>query len=281
MQDLHLGGTPVFMHPQSAPCAGINCPDGTGGQNPAQTTASLAMPDDFADFSDRLTAVRARVAAACRAVGRDPATVVVLPVTKNHPPAAAEAAARAGVRVVGENRVQEGVAKRAACVAPSLAWELIGHLQSNKAALAAAHFDRVQSVDSEKLLARLDRAAAELGKTLPVLLQLNAGHDPAKFGADPADAPRLLAAALASKNLRVDGLMAIAPLGATPAETAAHAERTFANLRALRDDLAARYGTPLAELSMGMSGDLEAAVAAGSTLVRVGTALFGTRVAQE
>jgi pyridoxal phosphate enzyme (YggS family) len=244
------------------------------------------MPDAFADFPARLAAVHARVAAACRAAGRDPAEVEILPVTKTHPPAAAEAAARAGLRAVGENRVQEGAAKRAALlVAPAvgraepLAWELIGHLQSNKAALAAAHFDRVQSVDSEKLLARLDRAAAEQGNVLPVLLQINAGNDPAKFGADLADAPRLLEAALAGRNLRVDGLMTIAPLGATPAETAAHAARTFANLRALRDDLAARAGVPLRELSMGMSGDLEAAVAAGSTLVRVGAALFGARPA--
>jgi pyridoxal phosphate enzyme (YggS family) len=235
------------------------------------------MSDAYADFPVRLAAVRARVAAACRAAGRDPAEVEILPVTKTHPPAAAEAAAHAGLRAVGENRVQEGAAKRAACAAPALAWELIGHLQSNKAALAAAHFDRVQSVDSEKLIARLDRAAAELGKRLPVLLQVNAGHDPAKFGADPGDAPRLLEAALACQHLRVDGLMTAAPLGATPAETAAHAARTFANLRALRDSLAARAGVPLRELSMGMSGDLEAAIAAGSTLVRVGTALFGGR----
>ena len=185
--------------------------------------------------------------------------------------------ARAGLRAVGENRVQEGVAKRAGCAAPALAWELIGHLQSNKAALAAAHFDRVQSVDSDKLLQLLGRAAAAQGKLLPILLQINAGDDPAKFGADLADAPRLLETALAQKNLRVDGLMTIAPLGPSPAETAMHAARTFANLRNLRDDLAARLGVPLHGLSMGMSGDLEAAIAAGSTLVRIGTALFGGR----
>ena len=196
--------------------------------------------------------------------------------TKTHPAAAAEYAARFGLRAVGENRVQEAVDKRPQCTAP-IAWELIGHLQSNKAKLAARHFDRVQSVDSEKLLDHLDRAAAELGQALPVLLQINAGHDPAKFGAELIDAPRLLETALAKKHLRIDGLMTIAPLGATPAETAAHAERTFANLRALRDDLATRCGAPLRELSMGMTGDLELAVAAGSTQVRVGTALFGSR----
>jgi len=199
-----------------------------------------------------------------------------MPVTKTHPAAAADYVFRYGLPAVGENRVQEGVEKRAQ-VPTSLRWELIGHLQSNKARLAAQHFDRVQSVDSEKLLNHLDRAAAELGRTLPVLLQINAGNDPAKFGAEPVDAPRLLDAALAKAHLRVDGLMTIAPLGATPDETAEHARRTFANLRTIRDDLAARTGAPLRELSMGMSGDYALAIAAGSTLVRVGTALFGPR----
>ena len=233
----------------------------------------------YEEFARRADAIRAQIAAVCTAVGRDPASVQLLAVTKTHPAAAADYAARYGLGGVGENRVQEGVEKRAQ-VAPAsaaLRWELIGHLQSNKAKVAAQHFDRVQSVDSEKLLNHLDRAAAELGKILPVLLQINAGNDPAKFGADLADAPRLLEAALAKKNLRLDGLMTIAPLGAAPAETAAHAERTFVNLRTLRDELAARFGTPLRELSMGMTGDLTLAVAAGSTIVRVGTALFGAR----
>ncbi len=234
---------------------------------------------EYDDFARRADALRARIAAACAAAGRDPATVELLAVTKTHPAAAADYAARYGLRAVGENRVQEGVAKRAE-VAPAsagLKWELIGHLQSNKARLAAEHFDRVQSVDSEKLLHHLDRAAGELGRTLPVLLQINAGQDPAKFGAETVDAPRLLEGALAKTHLRVEGLMTIAPLGATPSETAALAARTFTALRELRDTLAARFGRPLPELSMGMTGDLASAVAAGSTLVRVGTALYGAR----
>lgn len=232
---------------------------------------------DYEEFARRADAVRAQIATACVAAGRDPQSVALLAVTKTHPAAAADYAARYGLKAVGENRVQEGVEKRAQTAA-AVRWELIGHLQSNKAKLAARHFDRIQSVDSEKLLHQLDlAAAAELGKTLPILLQINAGSDPAKFGADLADAPRLLEVALTKKNLHVDGLMTIAPLGATPAATAALAERTFANLRTLRDDLAARLGTPLRELSMGMTADLALAVAAGSTLVRVGTALYGTR----
>ena len=226
----------------------------------------------YEEFCRRADQVRAAIAAACAAAGRDPAEVGLLAVTKTHPAAAAEYAARYGLPAVGENRVQEGVEKRAQTTA-AVRWELIGHLQSNKAKIAATHFDRVQSADSEKLLGLLGRAASELGKTLPVLLQINAGRDPAKFGAELEDAPRLLAAALAQKNLRVDGLMTIAPLSADPAV----AVRTFTTLRELRDRLAAETGTPLRELSMGMSGDFPAAIAAGSTLVRVGSALYGAR----
>lgn len=227
---------------------------------------------DYEIFRQRADALRARIAAACATCGRKPAEVTLLPVTKTHPPAAAEYALRYGCTAVGENRVQEGVEKRS--LAPvTLRWELIGHLQSNKARLAITHFDRIQSVDSEKLLHVLNRAAGELGKKLPILLQLNTGADPAKFGAEPADAPRLLEAALALCHLQVDGLMTIAPLSNDPAV----AHRTFARLREIRDDLAARGGIPLRELSMGMTGDLEAAVIEGSTLVRIGTALYGAR----
>lgn len=234
------------------------------------------MLPPYEEFARRADALRAQIAAACEPVGRDPKEVGLLAVTKTHPVAAVEYAARYGLRAVGENRVQEGVEKRAQTTL-GIRWELIGHLQSNKARLAAEHFDRVQSVDSEKLLNHLDRAAAERGKRLPILLQINAGNDPAKFGADLAEAPHLLEVALGKPSLQVDGLMTIAPLGATESETAAHAARTFAALRTLRDELAARFGVPLRELSMGMTGDLAIAVAAGSTLVRVGTALYGTR----
>lgn len=229
---------------------------------------------DYETFGQRTGELLARIADLCRAAGRNPRSVTLLPVTKTHPVAAAEYAVRYGLAAVGENRVQEAVDKQAQLAAGTrVRWELIGHLQSNKAKLAASHFDRVQSVDSEKLLDHLNRAAAGLGRKLPILLQINAGNDPAKFGAEPADAPRLLAAALACTHLQVDGLMTIAPLSGDPAV----ARRTFANLRKIRDDLAARAGQPLHELSMGMSGDLEAAVAEGSTLVRVGTALYGAR----
>ncbi len=226
----------------------------------------------YEDFCRRADAVRADIAAACARAGRDPAEVGLLAVTKNHPPAAAEYAARYGLPAVGENRVQEGVDKRAQTTA-AVRWELIGHLQSNKAKLAATHFDRIQSVDSEKLLRLLDRAAAEAGRILPVLLQVNAGRDPAKFGAELEDTPRLLETALAQSHLRVEGLMTIAPLS----DDSTVAMRTFTTLRELRDRLAGETGAPLRELSMGMSGDFADAIAAGSTQVRIGTALFGER----
>jgi pyridoxal phosphate enzyme (YggS family) len=230
------------------------------------------MLADYDEFKRRADAVRSRIAEACALAGRDPAGVELLAVTKSQPPLAAEFAARYGLRAVGENRVQEAVEKRSRTAA-AVAWELVGHLQSNKARLAVIHFERIQSVDSARLLEILDREARALGKTMPVLLQVNAGLDPAKSGVEPDEAPGLLAAALRMKSLRVDGLMTIAPLsgGANAAGGA------FARLREIRDRLSSETGAPLRELSMGMSADMDAAVAEGSTIVRVGTALFGAR----
>jgi hypothetical protein len=206
-------------------------------------------------------------------VHRDADSIDLLAVTKNHPAIAAEFASRFGLRAVGENRVQEGVAKRAECKA-QIAWELIGHLQSNKAKLASTHFDRIQSVDSVKLLDLLNRAASEQQRVLPILLQINAGRDEAKFGAEIEDAESLMEHALSLSSLRIDGLMTIAPLSGDRDV----ARRCFATLRELRDRLAQRSGNPLATLSMGMSGDLSEAIEEGSTQVRIGTALFGARV---
>jgi pyridoxal phosphate enzyme (YggS family) len=225
----------------------------------------------YEEFVRRADSVRFRISEACALAGRSAGEVELLAVTKTHPPAAADYAARYGLRAVGENRVQEGVEKRAQAAA-AIGWELIGHLQANKVGLAVRNFDRIQSVDREKLLDRLDAAAGVLGRILPILLQINAGNDPAKFGADPADADRLLEAALAKGHLRVEGLMTIPPLSSDWSV----AQRAFENLRGIRDRLAARFGADLPVLSMGMSGDMTAAIAAGSTQVRVGRALFAS-----
>ncbi len=226
----------------------------------------------FEDFQANLALVREQIAVACGKVGRSIDSVTLLPVTKNHPVDVARYAWDAGLKAVGENRVQEALGKMDG-VDLSLCWELIGPLQSNKAKKVAEHFGRVQTVDRVKIATALDRYAGEAGRMLPILLQINAGRDPAKSGAELEEAPALLEAALACPNLRVDGLMTIAPLSEDPDV----ARRTFASLRECRDRLSETFGVGLPELSMGMSGDMQEAIAEGSTMVRVGTALYGQR----
>ncbi|MDQ8206807.1 YggS family pyridoxal phosphate-dependent enzyme [Coraliomargarita sp. SDUM461003] len=227
---------------------------------------------DYSIFEQNLSAVRARMVQACERSGRPVDAVRLLPVTKNHPVAAVEYVLRSGMGAVGENRVQEAADKHSSCNT-GLQWELIGHLQSNKAQDAVAIFDRIQSVDSLKLLRRLDRFAGEQDKTLAILLQCNTGEDPNKHGFKVSEADLVLETALGLEHLRVDGLMTIAPLSENPDV----ARAAFEALRCLRDSLTERFAVPLPELSMGMTGDLEAAIAAGSTQIRVGTALFGER----
>ena len=226
----------------------------------------------FKEFEANIAAVRERISAACCSSGRSSGDVVLLPVTKNHPVDAVQFAARAGLLAVGENRVQEAHYKKDS-YSGEMRWELIGHLQSNKAKQAVELFDRVQMVDSLKLLRRLDRFAAEAGKTLPILIQCNAGEDPNKFGFMVESMAEAVETALEAESLELDGLMTIAPLDDDPDV----AKKTFETLRDLRDTLSERFGCPLSELSMGMTGDLEQAIAAGSTQIRVGTALYGVR----
>lgn len=227
---------------------------------------------EYATFKENLSIVRTRIDAACQACGRPVNSVSLLPVTKNHPVAAVEYAARSGLTAVGENRVQEAKDKQGS-YREGIRWELIGHLQSNKAQEAVALFDRIQSVDSRKLLNRLNRFAGEQGKSLAILLQCNTGEDPNKYGFHVEEADSVLEAALGLEHLRVEGLMTIAPLDENPDV----AKAAFERLRLLRDRLAERFELPLTELSMGMTGDLELAIAAGSTQIRVGTALYGER----
>lgn len=230
------------------------------------------MKVDFNEFRSNLMRVRSAIDEACAAAGRSPDAVRLLPVTKNHPADAARYAWEAGLTAVGENRVQEALAKMDDAN-PALGWELIGPLQSNKAKRVAERFARVQTVDRIKIVEALDRYAGEAGRTLRVLLQVNAGRDPAKSGVELEEADALLEAALGCGNLKVDGLMTIAPLDDEPEV----ARRCFAQLRECRDRLSRSFGCPLTELSMGMSGDLREAILEGSTMVRVGTALFGSR----
>jgi len=226
----------------------------------------------YNEFLERLDKVRDRIAAACRRADRALKEVQLLAVSKGHPVEAVAFANEAGLRFVGESRVQEAEAKMDQA-SFEIRWELVGHLQRNKAKVAAERFDRIQSVDRVRLVEALDRHAGNFGKQLPVFLQVNAGDDPAKFGVSVEEAPVLLEAAMKAENLRIDGLMTIAPFD----ETNEAARRAFARLRELRDDLEEKFKIGLPGLSMGMSGDLEEAIAEGSTLVRVGSALFGSR----
>lgn len=238
---------------------------------------TLPTPPDAAPsrehFHANLATLRARIAAACATAGRDPGAITLLPVTKTHSTHAALLAHEAGFTAVGENRVQEAAQKRPHAP-PTLRWELIGHLQGNKIKQALATFDRIQTVDTPELAQRLAQHCNDTGKTLPLLIQANPAGDPAKHGPADLDALRRLAAAVATHPLlRLEGLMTIPRLDATTEAT----RHTFDTLRAWRDTLAQNLGTPLPELSMGMSNDLELAIAAGATLIRVGTALYGAR----
>lgn len=197
--------------------------------------------------------------------------------TKTQSPAAVVTAIVCGLRTLGENRVQEAAEKRpkVESLHPSAAhWCLIGHLQSNKARLAIRTFDEIHTLDRLKLVEALSRIAEEEGKApYPVLLQVNASEDPAKQGAAPDDASDLLEAALRRPELKVRGLMMIGELVAD----GELARTGFERLRTIRDRLVERFGADLPELSMGMSRDLEVAIESGSTVVRVGTDLFGPR----
>ncbi|ADE53439.1 YggS family pyridoxal phosphate-dependent enzyme [Coraliomargarita akajimensis] len=227
---------------------------------------------EFSEFEKRLGLVQQRIVDACRQAERRVDSVHLLPVTKNHPLDAVLYAARSGLAAVGENRVQEALDKKAK-MTTTVRWELIGHLQSNKAKDAVEQFDRIQSVDSLKLLQRLDRMAAACGKRMSILLQCNAGEDPNKYGFSPAGLEQAVEVALNCSNLQLDGLMTIAPLTDNPDV----AKACFERLRTLRDHCADTFSVALPELSMGMTGDLDSAIAAGSTQIRVGTALYGSR----
>jgi pyridoxal phosphate enzyme (YggS family) len=214
-----------------------------------------------------------RIAEAASRAGRDVDAVTLIAVSKTVPPERIAAAAAAGFRVFGENRVQEAEAKLAA--APDAAWHLIGPLQSNKARRALAAFDWIESVDSVELAVRLDRLAPEvrLAARVAVLLQVNVDDDPTKAGFQPADLEGSLRRILALPALDVRGLMTIGRQVATPAD----ARPTFSGLRELADRLRRAHPDLGPELSMGMTDDYPIAVEEGATIVRVGRALFGER----
>lgn len=223
-------------------------------------------------IGSNLQAVRRRIATACDACGRDPAEVTLLAVSKTWPAASVEAAAAAGQRAFGENYVQEGVAKAEALAALGLDWHFIGPLQSNKTRPVAAHFQWVHSVDRLKIAQRLAEQRDAHLPPLNLCIQVNVSGEASKSGVLPSEVAALAFAVSALPNLRLRGLMAIPePLEGFEAQRTPHRL-----LRALLDELRAQ-GLELDTLSMGMSADLEAAIAEGATIVRVGSAIFGER----
>ena len=209
-------------------------------------------------IAENLEFVRRRIERA----GRNPSEITIVAVTKGFGPDVCQAALDAGLKILGENRVQEAVGKMDAVAGAE--WHLIGHLQTNKVRLAAGRFALIQSIDSVHLADALARIDVEQ----KVLVEVNVAREQQKTGADPAQAPELIDAV--AERLDLQGLMGMGPAQGDPSPG-------FEELRKIRDEAQERLGKPLPILSMGMSGDFEAAVAAGSTMVRLGQVLFGLR----
>ena len=226
------------------------------------------------DLKDILEEVNARIAAAAAKSGRTAADVEIVAVTKTHGPDVVREAWEAGLRIVGENKVQEAAWKQPLAVSgPD--WHLIGHLQKNKVRPALELFTCLHSVDSIPLIERIQRVAEEIGARPSILLEVNMSGERSKSGMRPEDAPAAVEAALGCANLTLEGFMTMAPF--VPHEKVEETRPVFAGLRELRDAMEVEFGARFPRLSMGMSGDYEVAVEEGATWVRLGTVLFGER----
>jgi len=224
-------------------------------------------------FDDILSDVNSRIAAACARSGRDPADVEIIAVTKTHDESVVREAWEGGLKIVGENKVQEAAWKKPASVAGPM-WHLIGHLQSNKVRAALELFDFIHSVDSAKLADRINLIADEIGASPHILLEINVSGEKSKSGLAPDDVRPVLAHILREcPRITVEGFMAMAPFSENPED----ARPYFRRLRELRDACEKELGLGLPRLSMGMSGDFEVAIEEGATWIRLGTVLFGER----
>ena len=221
-----------------------------------------------------LEEIRRRIEAAARRAGRDPASVTLVGVSKTMPPEPVREAIDAGLRDLGENRVQEAREKIPA-LPSGLRWHLVGHLQANKANLAARLFQVIHSVDSADLLDRIDRAAAREGRPIDLLVQVDLAGEATKSGIPESELDGVLQAAGGCRNAIVKGLMILPPYDPDPEKS----RGWFRRLREIRDRARPRHpGLRLDDLSMGMTEDFEVAIEEGATLVRVGRALFGERI---
>ncbi len=228
-----------------------------------------------ANIPDNLAKVRQTISQAERAAGRPDGSVQLIAVTKTHPVDVIQKAIDAGQLMFGENRVQEARAKIPE-LSSRIQWHLIGHLQSNKIRPALPLFQLIHGVDSVELLADIDRIAAELGLFPRILLQVNLAGEASKFGFSPAKLLEQVETVAGFTRANIEGLMTIPPLASSPE----HSRPYFVALRELRDRFARESGFASPELSMGMSGDYQVAIAEGATMVRVGTAIFGERRAR-
>jgi PLP dependent protein len=241
--------------------------------DPGDLTQIMERQADFStDFRANLESLRSRITAACERAHRDPSTVTLLAVSKGHPPETVKAVAALGLDCFGENRMQEAKSKIPLCPA-HLRWQMIGHLQSNKARDAVHWFQLIQGVDSLQLATELDKWSERAAKTTRILLEVNVAGEASKFGYAP---DRLLAELAEINRLRrieIHGLMTMAPWTPEPEKV----RPVFRRLREIKEQCDEILGAPLPELSMGMSGDFEVAIEEGATIVRIGTALFGER----
>lgn len=229
-------------------------------------------PGERAPLGERVAWVRDRIVDAVRRSGRPAGSVKLVAVSKTRPLARILEAYSAGLTVFGENYVQEAEGKIPEL--PGAEWHMIGRLQGNKVRRAVALFPWIQTADSARRLREISRCASESGKTVRLLIEVNLGGEGSKGGADPGDLRAILDASVGLPGVRVEGFMAIPPFSTDPERSRPH----FARLRELRDALAREIpGAALGELSMGMSNDFEQAIGEGATMVRVGTAIFGSR----
>jgi len=243
--------------------------------SPAHNESDFPTATTVEDFVRQTAAVKTRIAAAAARVDRDPDSVRLLPVSKTVSEDRIRIAVAAGLRELGENKVQEATRKYHALADLDVRWSIIGHLQTNKARDVAAYASEFQALDSVKVAAALDRRLQALGRSLPVFVQVNTSAEPQKYGVQPEDALAFLRELRAYSSLDVQGFMTLALFSNDSDEV----RPCFARLRTLRDHI--RDEDPdligAGELSMGMSGDYELAIEEGSTVVRVGQAIFGAR----
>jgi pyridoxal phosphate enzyme (YggS family) len=226
-------------------------------------------------ISEHCGAVRERISLACRRAGRDPAEVTLVGVAKTFPAGAVREAIRAGVADIGENYVQELLAKHEELRDEAVRWHFIGHLQTNKVRQIAGWVHMIHAVDSERLVAEINRQAERAGRVIDCLLEVNTTGEESKFGVTPEGVPALTTSLVPYGNVRIAGLMTIGPFLPDPEGS----RPMFRRLRLLRDEIAAlgQSNVTMRHLSMGMTGDFEVAIDEGATLIRVGTAIFGSR----